>query len=624
MTRDPFHPVASGAAFLETASAGEALRRLESGIGAREPFLLLTGEAGTGKTALVNAALERWKDRVTAAFLPAPGLGGTELIEEIVLRFGAQPAAGASRPRLVACFEQVTADIIASQRVPWIVVDDAHRVAPEALEELRLLVNAALQAQRSVEVLLVGAPALEARLDEPALAAVRDRLSVRAHLGPLSVSETRRYVKHRIEAVGHEGAHVFPRKSCAELAAASGGIPRRINALASTALRLARDAGEPSVQVSHVRTAAELLGSGATPRARELEASRTEGDAVTSSAPRETPEAAVRSEPPAEGVEPTDAHARSLPGPTPSAARHGNALTDDYEAEAEAHRITTSHHDASEWVARFVGNQGPVRIGALAGVPPEWQEGSIDAIDARPRAAMRSLEPAPERRSDVAPHRIETSIEADDEASRDESSVRTRAQHRKQRRGTGRMVLVALSAVLIVEGVLVIRTGALQNLQLGRIGETSTAMTTPDIASVAIAAASVTPRVLGARRAAPAPAAPDTAGFIASPPDSEMAPMEPPPVIDTGSGRPAHRYSLEVGTYVDPQEAFIERDRIREATGMKAWVVVAPPGSAEMSRVLLGVYRTEQRAEAAAGMLMNRGTVIEASVVPLPLRGERQ
>jgi len=212
VTPDPFHPICKSPFYFETAGAADTLRRLEDGFGGREPFLLLTGEAGTGKTTFANAAMARWEARVVAAFLAGPVLSGAELLEEIVMRWGGEPPDGASRPKLVGCFERELARIAGAGKIPMVVVDDAQNLSPALLEELRLLVNAAQRVQHPMEVMLIGLPSLEVLFDNPALGALRQRVSVRARIEPLTEAETRRYLRHRAGATGRE----IGRASCRE------------------------------------------------------------------------------------------------------------------------------------------------------------------------------------------------------------------------------------------------------------------------------------------------------------------------------------------------------------------------------------------------------------------------
>ena len=255
----PFDPVFSRRSFLETLGGGEVLRRLDDGLGHREPFLLLTGDPGTGKTALASEAVARWGACVTAAFLAYPVLTAGEMLEEIIRRFGAEPPERAGRSKLLGCFEGLLGEATSDGRIALLIVDDAHDLPPERLEELRLLVNAAQQARRPFEVLLIGLPALEARLGDPALAALRQRVSLHTRLDPLTAAETQRYLHHRVAAAGGDGPSLFSRKTCRDIAGRTRGVPRQINALAAEALRVARVAGDQTVGAEHVRAAAATL-----------------------------------------------------------------------------------------------------------------------------------------------------------------------------------------------------------------------------------------------------------------------------------------------------------------------------------------------------------------------------
>lgn len=565
----PFAPDGPRQSFLEICEAGEALRRLEHGLGVREPFLLVTGEPGTGKTALAHEAIARWESRVTVAFLAYPALTGGELLEEIVLRFGGQPADGASRPKLVACLERSLADIAGSGRVAMIVVDDAHRLAPELLEELRLLVNAARQAGQPLEVLLLGLPSLETGLDEPALAALRQRISVRARLEPLSEGETRRYLRHRAGAAGGDGASLFPRRTCADIAALSGGVPRRINALAAAALRLARESGEATVQPQHVTAAAAEL-SGVMP-ARG--ADDPDGD-DRESAPKTLapPRARARSTEPAAGAAPAP-HTRAMPA---SAGANAPRIT---PAAAPMPAPPTSH-DAREWVSRFVGDRGPVQIGSQVA---SRSRGTTDTPASAPAPSPGSAEsPRPPAGASAG--------------------ARSRSRSRRGRGLRAASAVVLVTSVVIAAVVLVIRAGGLAPKRAH-----------PGAATTAASA----PRGAGP---VPAPAVPVavTRAPAARPPASEGGPPE-----DVAAVSPNGRYTLDVGGYPDLQACLDERDRLQELTGIEGWVIPSPEGAAGPPRIVLGIYRSRERAVAAAHMLVSSQTLGQVAVVPLPPRGSR-
>jgi len=143
MTDNPFAPALSRQSFVETTATLEALRRLDDGLGTREPFLLMTGGPGTGKSTLASEAIARWGSRVAVSYLPMRVTTGTELLEEILRRFGIESPGGDRRLELVARLEGALAEIGGRGQVAVIVVDDAHHLSPELLEDLRLLANAA-------------------------------------------------------------------------------------------------------------------------------------------------------------------------------------------------------------------------------------------------------------------------------------------------------------------------------------------------------------------------------------------------------------------------------------------------------------------------------------------------
>ena len=601
MTTDsPFAPVLSRESFLETLGAAEALRRLDDGLGAREPFLLVTGEPGMGKSALANRAIARWGSRVNAAYLAFPVSTGAELMEEILRRWGAACPDGASRSKLFAGIEGALTEIVNRGQVAMIVVDDAHHLSRELLEELRLLVNAAQQARRPLEVLLAGLPSLEATLEDASLAALRQRVSARARLEPLSPGETRRYIRHRVTASGDDRSNLFPRKTCAEIAVVSRGVPRQINAIAGEALRMARDAGHPTVEPSHVRAAVaalsgvlpkdeskeapELVAEAAAPAAKPLATPAPTPLATPAPAPLATPAPTPLATPaptPLAAAAPTPVLA---PPPTP-AVRPGvpaNVALPEIVPEPEPAPLQMASQDPKEWVARFVGDKGPLQIGSQAAARTSWTplEPELELDAAKPSTG-----------------RIESPVGNADEWS---PSARTHGANALKTATTALLAAVVL-ITLIVLGL--------------RAGKSSSGHETK--ATGAAMSAGVAPQHDGGNDSS-APAK----GSRATRTDAEKSSAERS--ADGEAPQPRPPYTLDAGVSMELERALDEREHMQALTGIQGWVVpVSEPGS-EKYDVVLGIFRSYSRAKAAAEMLMRSRTLPNVKVVTLPPKSTRQ
>lgn len=551
---EPFVPVLSPQSFLETLAVGEALRRLDDGLGAREPFLLVTGDPGTGKTALANRAIARWGPRITSAKLALPLRTGIELLEEILRGFGVEPRDGASRAKLVTGFDGTLAKIAARGQVAVIVVDDAHQLSPELLEELRLLVCAAQQAGNPLEVLLLGLPALEGTLDDPALAALRQRVAVRAQLAPLSAGETRRYIRHRVASAGN-GTNLFPRRTCVEIAAQARGVPRQINVLAAAALRLARASGGPTVEPDHVHAAVVAL-SGILPKDEGEDPG--EGEVVPSPVP--APRAARRG---------------STPAVAPALAASPSTARDD-ACTPSVPPVSTSQ-DPREWVARFVGEQGPLQISSRAIAQASCAPDEFEAEDAHPGGPTPPPQPGWVQGAPPRP---------------------------RPRRGSTRQAMTAaLVTIAMIAGVAV--TMRATEKVRGRAAEAG-------VVATSASAVQQSERPSGSR--APAPMA-RTHHAAPAPPGSATAVALPPP-------RGPH--TIDTGAHLDLQSAIEERQRLQVLTGIQGWVAPVDGSGFEKYRVVLGIFRSYARARAAASMLVRSHTLPSADVVPLPPQGTRQ
>ncbi len=240
----------------------EALAHLLYGVGGGGGFVLLTGETGAGKTTVCRCFLEQVPADCQVAYVFNPKLTVPELLQTICEEFRvALPAdAGTSVKAHVDALNAFLLKAHAEGRSAVLIIDEAQSLAPDLLEQLRLLTNLETNERKLLQIILIGQPELREMLAQPGLEQLAQRVIARCHLEALSETETRSYVKHRLAVAGGERLP-FDRQAMARLYALSGGVPRRINLLADRALLGAYAQGRHRVDRSMLEQAArEVFG----------------------------------------------------------------------------------------------------------------------------------------------------------------------------------------------------------------------------------------------------------------------------------------------------------------------------------------------------------------------------
>jgi type II secretory pathway predicted ATPase ExeA len=213
----------------------EALAHLRYGLSGRPGITMIVGEVGTGKTTLVRAALS--SPEVAASrvvHLSNPTLTRNEFYEYVADGFEFGEAAGASKARFVQRLESVLAG--EGRGVLALVVDEAQSLSHELLEEVRLLTNIHGFAERSLTVVLVGQPELAARMAEPSLRQLKQRITLRCDLRPFELKETAAYITSRVRIGGGSAEALFTRDAIVAIHEHAGGIPRTISVICENAL----------------------------------------------------------------------------------------------------------------------------------------------------------------------------------------------------------------------------------------------------------------------------------------------------------------------------------------------------------------------------------------------------
>jgi general secretion pathway protein A len=215
----------------------EALSNLQYGLSSAKAVTLLIGEAGTGKTTLLNTALESEPCKhVRCVYLNNPALTRGEFVEILARNFGLSTEAQHSKAAMLGELERVLHQRREAGESSALVVDEAQSLSTELLEEIRLLANIETTTEKLLPLVLVGQPELAARLEDLNLRQLKQRVALRCEITPFSLAETAEYIASRIRTAGGVVARLFTRQAVMVIHEHSRGIPRTISVMCDNAL----------------------------------------------------------------------------------------------------------------------------------------------------------------------------------------------------------------------------------------------------------------------------------------------------------------------------------------------------------------------------------------------------
>ncbi|RMH38660.1 MAG: AAA family ATPase [Gammaproteobacteria bacterium] len=238
----------------------DAMNTLLVALATGEGFVKVVGEVGTGKTLLCRRLLDKLEASHHCAFIPNPYLSAEALRFQLASELGLRVARDTEQGRLTNMIERRLIKLRGEGKPVVLIVDEAQALPDETLEALRLFTNLETEKRKLMQVVLFGQPELDARLAQPHLRQLRQRITFSCHLRPLSRAELKAYVHHRLSAARANPAHPVPVTlswaAWRVLHAYSRGIPRLINILMHKALIILFGERRYQIKRRHIRLAA--------------------------------------------------------------------------------------------------------------------------------------------------------------------------------------------------------------------------------------------------------------------------------------------------------------------------------------------------------------------------------
>ena len=256
----PFNVTADPVFFFLSKKHKEALSHLLYGVTQRKGIIVITGEIGTGKTTLCRFFLSQLLKNVKTAFILNPHFSEIQLLEAIIKDFGIN-IKNRSRLSFVMALNNFLLRESESNNNVVLIIDEAQNLKPQALEQIRLLSNLETEKDKLIQIVLVGQPELNNRLNLYNLRQLQQRIMVRYHIAPLEKEEVKDYINHRLSIVSTTQTIKFTDGALEAIADFSYGTPRLINIICDRALLAGYVAETNLIDFNIINRCIEELGS---------------------------------------------------------------------------------------------------------------------------------------------------------------------------------------------------------------------------------------------------------------------------------------------------------------------------------------------------------------------------
>lgn len=243
--------------WFDYASHHDALNVLTMALRSGEGFIKVTGEVGLGKTLICRRVLNSLGDNFVTAYIPNPHLSPASMRVALADELGLDVSGATTQEQLLRLIYQRLLEHAKAGKRVVLCLDEAQELPDQTLEAVRLLTNLETEKFKLLQVVMFGQPELEARLRQPHLRQLMQRITFSHVLQPLTRSAVSDYVNHRLRVAGYRGAPLFTQQALDVIYSVSNGTPRLINVLCHKALLAAFGPGHHQVNATHARMAVD-------------------------------------------------------------------------------------------------------------------------------------------------------------------------------------------------------------------------------------------------------------------------------------------------------------------------------------------------------------------------------
>lgn len=255
-----------------TTSHREALASMIYGIKERRGFISITGEVGTGKTTLIYTLLNNLNEKIKTVFIYHTNTTFEQLLKNILMELNV-PIDNEDKTSLLHKLNEYLIQRLSQEETLAIIIDEAQNLPKEVMEELRMLSNLETCKSKLLQIVLVGQPELEVKLNSADLRQLKQRIGIRRQIKPLSQEESKKYIEHRLKLVGSSSSNVFTPEAISLIVRHARGIPRTINILCDNAFLIGYSASKKKINTQIIKEViSDMDGSTAEPIRQQAEA----------------------------------------------------------------------------------------------------------------------------------------------------------------------------------------------------------------------------------------------------------------------------------------------------------------------------------------------------------------